>query len=148
MQCKRISTIGLFAIGLAAVSAAGAQEPSQTSSMPTENVRYDYAQVLAVHPVYETTRTTSTEKVCDPAPATGKPAALARVVNAVRDRLSASKDDAGENCRMQPVTREVRRIVAYDVDYMYRGTKFRTRMDSDPGYRLRIRIAITPHPVD
>jgi hypothetical protein len=31
---------------------------------------------------------------------------------------------------------------------MYRGSKFRTRMDRDPGNRLRIRISITPHPFD
>lgn len=41
-----------------------------------------------------------------------------------------------------------RRTLAYDVDYMYRGSKFRTRMDRDPGNRLRIRISITPHPFD
>ena len=116
--------------------------------LPAENVRYDYAQVLSVRPVYQTLRTTSMEQVCD----TREPAisaTLARVMNAVRNRASAG-DAAGDakNCRMEPVVKEHRRTIAYDVDYMYRGAKFRTRMDRDPGYRLRIRIAIAPQPLD
>ena len=37
-----------------------------------------------------------------------------------------------------------RRIVAYDVEYQYKGQTFISRLDHDPGSRLRIRIAITP----
>ena len=37
-----------------------------------------------------------------------------------------------------------RRIVAYDVEYIYKGETFMSRLDHDPGSRLRIRIAITP----
>ena len=51
-------------------------------------------------------------------------------------------------CRIVEVGREFRRPIAYDVDYMYRGSKFRTRMDRDPGNRLRIRISISPQPFD
>jgi len=42
------------------------------------------------------------------------------------------------------VEREFRRPIAYDVDYVYKGAKFRSRLPEDPGNRLRIRIAITP----
>ncbi len=133
--------------GLLACTLAVAQDAPREAVVPVENVRYDYAQVLSVRPVYQTLRTTSMEKVCDPRePA--KSVTLARVMNAVRDRLSPSKEGEGETCRMEPVTKEYRRTIAYDVDYMYRGSKFRTRMDSDPGNRLRIRISITPHPVE
>ena len=43
--------------------------------------------------------------------------------------------------------REFRRAIAYDVDYVYKGSKFRTRMDRDPGNRLRVRVSITPQPL-
>ncbi|TNY29089.1 hypothetical protein BV505_07270 [Thermomonas haemolytica] len=133
--------------GLLACTLAAAQDAPREAVVPVENVRYDYAQVLSVRPVYQTLRTTSMEKVCDPREPT-RSVTLARVMNAVRDRLSPSKEGEGETCRMEPVTKEYRRTIAYDVDYMYRGSKFRTRMDSDPGNRLRIRISITPHPVE
>ncbi|MBN8716865.1 MAG: hypothetical protein J0H95_07840 [Xanthomonadales bacterium] len=143
------SLLSLLALptGLLACALAAAQDAPREAVVPVENVRYDYAQVLSVRPVYQTLRTTSMEKVCDPrGPA--KSATLARVMNAVRDRLSPGKEGEGETCRMEPVTKEYRRTIAYDVDYMYRGSKFRTRMDSDPGNRLRIRISIMPHPVE
>src|SRR5690606_30480029 len=56
---------------------AGAQEPeSRTSSqaeapvrvVPAENVRFDYAQVLRVEPIYQTLRATRTEERCDDVP--------------------------------------------------------------------------------
>ena len=49
---------------------------------------------------------------------------------------------------MEPVAREYRRPIAYDVDYAYKGSKFRTRMARDPGNRLRVRVSITPQPHD
>jgi uncharacterized protein YcfJ len=33
-----------------------------------------------------------------------------------------------------------RRVVAYNVTYRYHGERFRTRMDHDPGRRLRVRV--------
>ena len=66
-----------------------------------------------------------------------------------RDEATEEERAAGlENCRMQAVPREFRRPIAYDVDYMYKGSKFRTRMDRDPGNRLRIRVSITPYPIN
>ena len=37
-----------------------------------------------------------------------------------------------------------RRVIAYDVEYQYKGDTFMSRLERDPGSRLRIRIAITP----
>jgi len=48
------------------------------------------------------------------------------------------------NCRVVEVGREFRRPIAYDVDYVWRGTKYRSRLPVDPGNRLRIRISVTP----
>ena len=113
-----------------------------------ENVRYDYAQVLAVDPVYQVLRTTRTERVCDGQEQAIKNG-LSRMVGAVKGTLGAKLEDAPEpaNCRNVPVTRDYRRPIAYDVDYVYKGSKFRTRLARDPGNRLRIRVSVTPQPV-
>jgi uncharacterized protein YcfJ len=50
----------------------------------------------------------------------------------------------GTRCRTVDVEREDRRIVGYDVEYQYKGDKYMSRLDQDPGSRLRIRIAVTP----
>lgn len=39
-------------------------------------------------------------------------------------------------------------IVAYDVEYRYRGDVYMSRLPYDPGERLRIRVAIAPAPAD
>ncbi len=146
MPASRTTAVLCLPAGLLACAAAFAQDPSREVVLPVENVRYDYAQVLAVRPVYQVLRTTGMERVCDGG--SGNP--LSRVVTAVKDHLSGADKAAApvQNCRMEPVAREYRRAIAYDVDYMYRGSKFRTRMDADPGNRLRIRISITPRPAD
>ena len=46
---------------------------------------------------------------------------------------------------MVPVVREFRRAIAYDVEYMYKGMKYRSRLASDPGNRLRVRVSVTPY---
>ena len=32
----------------------------------------------------------------------------------------------------------------YDVEYQYKGEKYMSRLDSDPGNRVRIRISVVP----
>jgi len=132
---------------LAAVPAP-AQEAGAEVVIVQENVRYDYAQVLAVDPVYQVLRTTRTERVCDGQEQAIKNG-LSRMVGAVKGTLGAKLEDSGEqaNCRNVPVTRDYRRPIAYDVDYVYKGSKFRTRMARDPGNRLRIRVSVTPQPM-
>jgi hypothetical protein len=46
---------------------------------------------------------------------------------------------------MVPTQREFRRPIAFDVDYMYKGMKYRSRLPEDPGNRLRVRISVTPY---
>src|SRR3546814_18669467 len=59
-----------------------------------------------------------------------------------------SSDLAGEppreGCDVVPTEREFRRPIAYDVDYVYHGVKYRSRMPYDPGNRVRVRVSITP----
>jgi uncharacterized protein YcfJ len=133
----------LLIAGLLAAPLTHAQDAARELVVPQENVRYDYAQVLEVNPIYQVLRTTRMERRCpgdeDPQ---GK---LSRVVGAVKGALTQKKDDA--DCRMVPVTRDSRRPIAFDVDYVYRGSKFRTRLAQDPGNRLRVRVSITPQPM-
>lgn len=128
---------------------------AQETVIPTENVRYDYAQVLRADPVYQTLTASSMEQQCDAQQAaTVKPAqakGLSRIVGKVRDALSprdrpdppATPDEA--DCRMVRVQRQYRRPIAFDVDYMYKGMKYRSRLSEDPGNRLRVRVAVTPY---
>ncbi|QDH71827.1 hypothetical protein FKV23_10190 [Lysobacter alkalisoli] len=113
-----------------------------------ENVRYDYAQVLRVTPVYQTLTATRVEEECDP-PIEEGDSRLSRMVGAVRDALSRDRDKGEEvpapvECRPVQVEREFQRPIAYDVDYLYKGAKYRSRLTEDPGNRLRIRVSITP----
>ncbi|GHA73618.1 hypothetical protein [Cognatilysobacter bugurensis] len=128
---------------LALSSAAQAQ---QTTVLLAENVRFAYAQVLRVTPVYQTLTATRMETQCDQSPNPEGDNKLSRVVGAVKDawRRNQSTTEGEENCRSVPVAREFRRPIAYDVDYTYRGAKYRSRLPEDPGNRLRIRVSVVP----
>ena len=139
----------LFLAGLVSAAPLRAQDAGRETVVPQENVRFDYAQVLEVNPVYQTLRATRMERVCDARQeADGK---IAKVVSAVKNKLAGVTKEEREaglsNCRMAPVVREYRRPIAYDVDYAYKGSKFRTRLAQDPGNRLRVRVSITPQPM-
>lgn len=144
--------VSLLLIGALAASWPGAASAQSTTVIQAENVRYEYAQVLHVTPVYQTLNATRFEQRCDQTP---KPAAadsrLSRMVGAVKDVLTRDRQErerqaaaAAANCRSVPVELEFRQPIAYDVDYVYKGSKYRSRLPEDPGNRLRIRIAVTP----
>lgn len=145
---------------LAAAGGAVAQEldgevalPPPPAAIPQENVRIEYARVLAAEPVIQTLRATAMVERCDPvSPVDEEPGrrGLSRVVGAVRDVLTPEEEDAGADggpgaeCRMIPVEREFRRPIGYDVDYVHRGVTYRSRMPYDPGNRVRVRVSVTP----
>jgi uncharacterized protein YcfJ len=117
---------------------------AQHTVIQQENVRFDYAQVLRVTPVYQTLTATRTEQRCEAAAQAKQDSRLSRAVGAIKDALRREEAAQATDCRSVPVEREFRRPIAYDVDYVYKGAKFRSRLPEDPGNRLRIRIAITP----
>lgn len=129
----------IVALGLANAAAA------QTTVVQRENVRYEYAKVLRVTPVYQTLTATRTEVRCDP-PTAEERSRIERAVGAVRGAFRRDEPATGRNCRSVPVEREFRRPIAYDVDYTYRGSKYRSRLVEDPGHLLRIRISVMPAP--
>jgi uncharacterized protein YcfJ len=57
------------------------------------------------------------------------------------DRVYESSE---RRCRIVDVEREDRRIAGYDVEYRYKGDVFVSRLDHDPGNKLRVRVAISP----
>lgn len=119
----------------------GLAQAQDTTVLQTENVRYDYAQVLRVTPVYQTLKATSVEQRCEGDRGDTR---IGRVVGAVKDALGRDEAPASRDCRPVPVEREFRRPIAYDVDYVYKGSRYRSRLPEDPGNRLRIRIGVTP----
>lgn len=48
------------------------------------------------------------------------------------------------HCRIVDSPGGQRQIVAYDIEYRYRGELYTSRMNYDPGDRLRVRISVTP----
>jgi uncharacterized protein YcfJ len=148
------------ALLLAAVLAApaAAQQPDRRGI--SEDVRFDHAQVMRVQPVYETLTATRMEERCRTPggivviePQGAERGRFARFVEAVRDALGSdggqprsvpARPADASGCEMVQVEREFRRPVAYDVDYVYKGAKYRSRLPEDPGNRLRVRVSVTP----
>ncbi|PIV33041.1 MAG: hypothetical protein COS34_09880 [Lysobacterales bacterium CG02_land_8_20_14_3_00_62_12] len=49
-----------------------------------------------------------------------------------------------QHCESVEIEREDQRIAGYDVQYRFRGEVFMSRLNYDPGQRLRVRVAVTP----
>ncbi|UXI69947.1 glycine zipper 2TM domain-containing protein [Tahibacter amnicola] len=48
------------------------------------------------------------------------------------------------HCREVDGGYEERRVNGYDVEYRYRGETYMSRLDYDPGERIRVRVSVTP----
>jgi len=136
---------------------------AQTDSAPSEgNVRIEYAEVLRVEPVQVS------EDACPAPPAPPAPrAALAAPggrsarngngamlsLNAPRPRPSAApatpqtgSDETAQTeieCLTDPDGEGAQQLF-YDVDYILRGVKYRSRLPYDPGNRLQVQFSVTP----
>ena len=128
---------------LAAVPASA----QQVRVLPVENVRVGYAQVLRVEPVYQTLRATAVEPECTPAAKAKPEGTLSRMAQAVKGAITRDghKAAVAQDCQPTTVQRTYRTPIAYDVDYIYKGVKYRSRLAEDPGNRLRIRISVVPY---
>ena len=156
-----LHVIPWLAAGLLAVAGpVMAEDAARNRVVPMENVRVDYARVMHVEPVYQTLRASRMEERCEapPEPDGGKPQVqqqgrFGRLMESVQGLFSSHPDVGGKaqeapaakrSCKMVEVGREFRRPIAYDVDYVYRGAKYRSRLPEDPGNRVRIRVSVTP----
>ena len=52
--------------------------------------------------------------------------------------------DTERRCRLVDVEREDRRIAGYDVEYRFKGDVYVSRLDHDPGNKLRVRVSVSP----
>ena len=130
---------------LAVFAPARAQDTGTTILQP-ENTRMDFAQVMRVQPIYQVLRATRMEPRCPDDAHGQEEKGLSKIVGAVKGAMSKKPDpEPKANCEMVPVVREFRRPIAYDVDYVYRGTKYRSRLPYDPGNRLRVKVSVTPY---
>lgn len=136
---RHAGLLSLIAVLLPASVAVYAQP---TTVIPRENVRYEHAHVLRVTPVYQVLTASRMEERCE---GDEQDSRLSRVVGAVKKALKNDPPKTGV-CRMVQVDQQFRRAIAYDVDYTYRGSKYRSRLAEDPGSLLRIRISVMPVP--
>ena len=59
--------------------------------------------------------------------------------------VAARRVIPGTSYRPLPVGRERREeIIGYDVDYQYQGRTYSTRMDHQPGSRIRVAVRVEP----
>lgn len=67
-----------------------------------------------------------------------------------RDIVAVNKRDDGvyyetvRHCETVYEYREEQRLVGYDVRYLYNDEEFSTRMDTDPGEELKVRVKVQP----
>lgn len=132
-------------LAIASLLAAAPVVAQQVRVLPVENVRVGYAQVLHVEPVYQTLRATAIEQDCTPPKPPGTLTRMAQAVKGAITRDSHKAADKQQDCHPASVQKTYRTPIAYDVDYIYKGMKFRSRLASDPGNMLRVRISITPY---
>ncbi|MEO7432528.1 MAG: hypothetical protein ABIR62_10940, partial [Dokdonella sp.] len=70
------------------------------------------------------------------------------VGGAVGNNVARGEDryysDTERHCRTVQGVSEERRVVAYDVQYRYRGDVYMSRVNYDPGDRMRVRVSIEP----
>lgn len=57
---------------------------------------------------------------------------------------NAPKYTTRRRCPGDDAANSPRRVVAYDVEYRYRGEIYTSRMSGDPGDRMRVRVSVTP----
>jgi len=117
-----MSLLPLHLVLLVLIAAA----PPALAQRAEQNVTWAWAQVLRASPVYRMVQVPTSEERCSAA------------------APSASGKGAPETCHTVPVVYQERRLVGYDVEYLYKGEKYMSRLAADPGARLRIRIAVVP----
>jgi len=105
---------------------------AQGSSIQVEGtIRTEYAEVLRVEPVYL------------PAPEPEQSAHCAPMLQI--DPAQTPRADTGADCiPLQSGQQQSGAQVLYDVDYVLRGVKYRSRLPYDPGNRLQVRLSVTP----
>lgn len=66
------------------------------------------------------------------------------VGHTVAGRGDRQAEDSVTRCQQVARVSQERRVVGYNVEYRYRGNVYMSRLDYDPGERLRVRVSVTP----
>jgi uncharacterized protein YcfJ len=66
------------------------------------------------------------------------------VGHGVAGRGAREYDDTVTRCRQVSSVSEQRRLMGYDVEYRYHGDVYVSRLNYDPGERLRVRVSVAP----
>ncbi len=149
------------------------EDPAYGAPEVAENVSYDYAQVLRADEVVEQVLAVVPEERCGETDhrqdgraaggtvigaivgaalgnqvGDGSGRTLATVAGAVAGgaigNSLARERQQPDGCEWVDVERAQSQVVGYDVEYMYKGEKYLSRLPYDPGNRLRIRVSVTP----
>jgi hypothetical protein len=160
---KTMKTLSYFkpamtAAALAIALPAAAQTAYRYDDAPDTGVRYDMARVVRVDAVVSHASAPVSRETCWSEPTTYKYRPSYTYYGDAdddgdRDQVTVGGgyqriSDGGERCRRETSWRDTDRVLGYEVTYRYGGREYTTRMDHDPGDRMRVRVnydyTITP----
>jgi uncharacterized protein YcfJ len=145
--------------------------PGAARALPAdENITHGYAQVLRATPVYAMQRVRVPGERCDGERGSGsgsrgaiagavvggalgnqvgkgtgrKAATVAGAVLGGAIGRHAGRANGVPACQSADTERVERRVVGYDVEYLYKGETYMSRLPADPGNRLRVRVSVVP----
>ena len=112
------------------------------------DAHYDYARVVKVDAIVNHSTRPISRETCWQRPATEYQPGYTYYRDADDDGLPESVTVGGgyrttgevEHCRTRTDWSTSDRILGYEVTYRYGGREYTTRMDHDPGDRLRVRV--------
>jgi hypothetical protein len=158
MKTFRYLKPATIAVALAIALPAAAQTAYRYDDDANTDVRYDMARVVRVDAVVSHASRPVSRETCWSEPTTYKYRPSYTYYDdedndGGPDRVTVSGgyqkiNDGGERCRTETSWRDTDRVLGYEVTYRYGGREYTTRMDHDPGNRLRVRVnydyTITP----
>jgi len=116
-------------------SCASLAVPTAHAQVMEGSVRIEYAEVLRVEPVHLPTPLPDDEAAeC----AAMRPLEPAQISN------TASSPAETDCIPLQSARAQAGPLILYDVDYVLRGIKYRSRLPYDPGNRLQVQLSVTP----
>jgi uncharacterized protein YcfJ len=158
MKMYRYLKPAMIAATLAVALPAAAQTGLRYEEYNGNDVRDDYARVVKVDAIVNHASRPVSRETCWEQPTTYqyRPAYTYYRDNdddEGPDAVTVQGDyrkisDGGARCRTETDWRSTDRVLGYEVTYRYNGREYTTRMDHDPGERMRVRVnydyTITP----
>ena len=156
MKTSNLIKPAMIALALAVALPAAAQTDYRYDDGAESDVRYDVARVVRVDAVVSHASRPVSRETCWSEPTTYRylPSYTYRgdadrddADDGGADRVTVSGgyqkiNDGGERCRTETSYRDTDRVLGYEVTYRYGGREYTTRMDHDPGDRMRVRVNV------